>query len=336
MFVPLFIKKSRLPALPWLKAVCLATGLIASAAIATAATPASVPSSGVTASPAVATVVEAAKTTKLPIVKSTSVGGGNPANVLVQVPDGRMVAPDIARIVNRGELVVALVAMDTPPFFYVKNGELVGLEIDLAKDIAKDLKVNVRFDRTAKTFNEVVDIVSRQEADLGISKLSSTLTRAQKVHFTTPYLVLNHGFILNRVRFAEYARDRTLPVAIRQFKGSIGVIAKSAFTDYGKRYFPNAEVREFASWSDVLKAVEKGEVMAAYRDEFEVKRVLRSDPTASLTLRTVTFKDLDDPLAIAVGLTDPTLLAFVNLYLNQSNKKLTIDKVLNALEKTSP
>jgi ABC-type amino acid transport substrate-binding protein len=329
MFIPIFLKKAERHRFDWLKAACLAVSFSASCA-AVAANP-------------VPVVPVAAKTTTAPapVVLNAKVmlakpATNNPSTTLVPVQDGRMIAPDMARIVNRGELVVAMVATDTPPFFYVKDEELVGLEIDLAKDLAKELKVNVRFDRTAKTFNEVVDIVSRQEADLGISKLSSTLARAQKVHFSSPYLTLSHGFILNRVRFAEYARDRTLPVAIRQFKGSIGVIAKSAWTDYGKRYFPNAEVREYASWGEVLKAVEKGEVMAAYRDEFEVKRVLRADPTASLTLRTVTFKDLDDPLAIAVGLTDDTLLQFVNLYLNQSNKKLTIDKVLNALEKSKP
>lgn len=321
MLIPTFLQNARRPGFSWLKAACLALGLSASFAVtATNVAPASV-----TPKPATVPTVSTVKTTPL-----------KPVSTLVQVADGRMIAPDIARIVNRGELIVALVAMDTPPFFYVKNNELVGLEIDLAKDIAKELNVAVRFDRTAKSFNEVVDIVSRQEADLGISKLSSTLARAQKVHFSTPYLTLNHGFILNRVRFAEYARDRTLPVAIRQFKGSIGMIAKSSWTDYAKRYFPNAEIKEYASWAEVLKAVEKGEIMAAYRDEFEVKRVLRADPTASLTLRTVTFKDLDDALAIAVGLTDDALLDYVNLYLNQSNKKLTIDKVLNALEKSKP
>ena len=323
MLIPTLLQNARKPGFSWFKTACLAVGLSASFAVM-AANPA----------PTIPTPAPAPKTTVAPVVSAPKLLPAKTSSTLVQVPDGRMVAPDIGRIINRGELVVALVAMDTPPFFYVKNDELVGLEIDLAKDIAKELKVNVRFDRSAKSFNEVVDIVSRQEADLGISKLSSTLARAQKVHFSTPYLTLNHGFILNRVRFAEYARDRTLPVAIRQFKGTIGVIAKSAFADYGRRYFPNAEVKEFASWADVFKAVEKGEIMAAYRDEFEVKRVLRADPTASLTLRTVTFKDLDDALGIAVGLTDDTLLDYVNLYLGQSNKKLTIDKVLNALEKS--
>lgn len=256
-----------------------------------------------------------------------------PVSSLVKVADGRSLAPGIARIVNRGELVVAMLGVDTPPFFHVKNGELVGLEVDLAKAIAKELKVNVRFDRSARTFNEVVDVVARQEADLGISKLSRTLARAQMISFTEPYLRLNHALIINRVKFAEIARDRPLPNVVREFRGSVGVIAKSSFSDYASKNFPLAEMREFPSWGDVLKALQKGEVIAAYRDEFEIKRILKIDPTASLTLRTVTIKDLEDTLGIAVGIQDPTLLAYVNQFLSESNDKLTIDKVLKALDK---
>lgn len=268
-----------------------------------------------------------------PVVEAPAVPAAPvaPPSALVKVADGRLLAPDIARIVNRGELIVAMLGVDSPPFFYVKNNELVGLEVDLAKAIAKELKVTVRFDRSAQTFNEVVAVVARQEADLGISKLSRTLARAQTISFTDPYLRLNHAFILNRVKFAELARDRPLPTVIRGFKGSIGVIAKSSFADYAVKNFPNAEIREYPSWGEVLKALEKGQVMAAYRDEFEIKRLLKIDPTVSLTLRTVTFRDLEDSLGIAVGIQDPTLLAFVNQFLAEGTEKLTIDKVLKAV-----
>ncbi|MFI5447669.1 ABC transporter substrate-binding protein [Polaromonas sp. UC242_47] len=299
----------------WLKVAFLVLGLSGSAGLTLAAgTPAPAPSAAALA---------------LAEVSASVV----PASALIKVADGRQLAPGIARIVNRGELVVAMLGVDTPPFFYMRKGELVGLEVDLAKAIAKELKVNVRFDRSARTFNEVVDVVARQEADLGISKLSRTLARAQMISFTDPYLRLNHAFILNRVKFAELARDRPLPVVIRDFKGSIGVIAKSSFSDYASKNFPLSELREFPSWGDVLKALEKGQVMAAYRDEFEIKRILKSDPTASLTLRTVTFKDLEDTLGIAVGIQDPTLLAYVNQFLSEGTEKMTIDKVLKALDR---
>jgi polar amino acid transport system substrate-binding protein len=254
------------------------------------------------------------------------------ANPVASAPvvgaDGRLLAPDILKIVNRGELVVAMRGADTPPFFYMKDGNLVGLEVDLAKAIAKELKVPVRFDRTAASFNDVVDIVARGEADLGISKLSRTLARAQVISFSDPYLRLGHALILNRVRFADYARNTPLPAAIRKFKGSIGVIANSSFVDYAQRNFPLAEVRQFPTWDDVMKALESGQITAAYRDEFEVKRVLKLNPTASLTMRTVTLKDLEDTLGVAVGIQAPVLLAFVNQFLAQSSEKLTVDKVL--------
>ena len=257
----------------------------------------------------------------------------SPAPALVKVPDGRLLAPDIARIVTRGELVVAMLGVDTPPFFYEKKGELVGLEVDLAKAIGKELGVNVRFNRTPKTFNAVVDTIARGEADIAISKLSRTLARAQVISFSQPYLSLNHALILNRVKFAQFARDRALPDVIRGFGGSVGVIAKSSFADYAKRNFPNAKIVEYPGWGDVLKALDKGDVIGAYRDEFEVKRILKTDPTASLVLRTVTFKDLEDTLGIAVGIGDPVLLAFINEFLSQRADKLTINKVLGALEK---
>ncbi|WP_295853109.1 ABC transporter substrate-binding protein [uncultured Xylophilus sp.] len=256
-----------------------------------------------------------------------------PTSKLVQVADGRLLAPDIARIVNQGELVVAMLDINTPPFFYEKNGEWVGLEVDLAKALADELGVKVRFNRSAKTFNGVVDLIARGEADVAVSKLSRTLARTQVISFSNTYLTLNHSLMLNRVKFAQVTRDRPLSDVVRSFDGSIGVIAKSSFAYYAKRNFPRAKITEYPSWDEVLRALYKGDVIGAYRDEFEVKRILKVDPTASLLLRTVTFKDLEDTLGIGVSITDPTLLAFVNEFLAQRSEKLNITKVLQALER---
>jgi ABC-type amino acid transport substrate-binding protein len=239
---------------------------------------------------------------------------------------------DIDRIKQRGELVIAMLGTDTPPFFYEKNGKLVGLEVDLAKSIAQALNVEVRFNREAKSFNEVVELVAQQRADLGISKLSRTLTRAQMVHFSQPYLTLNHSLMINRVAFARLSSNMRFEDAIRQYSGSLGVISRSSFADFAKINFPKAKVTEYPNWKEVLKGVSTGEVMAAYRDEFEVKRIFKEAPSAALTLRTVTLKDLEDTLGIAVGVNAPTLLAFVNQLLSQQRDKLDIQKVLNALE----
>ncbi len=254
-------------------------------------------------------------------------------SVLVRMPDGRMLAPDIARIINRGELVVAMLKVDTPPFFFDNKGEWQGLEVDLANAIAKELKIKLRILRDAPTFNAVVDQLARGEADLAISKLSRTLARAQTIAFSNPYLTLNHALILNRVTFAQLSKGRPLPEVIRHFTGSIGVIANSSFADYARKNFPKAKVQEFPSWSDVLTALNKGDIVAAYRDEFEIKRLLLADPTISLVMRTVTLKDMEDTLGIGVGISDTALLAFVNQFLFERAEKLDINKVLKALDR---
>ncbi|EXJ14832.1 ABC transporter substrate-binding protein [Imhoffiella purpurea] len=241
-------------------------------------------------------------------------------------------APDIARIVDRGELIVAMADMNTPPFFYRQGDDLAGLEVDMARELARELRVGIRFDRSAKTFNDVIDVVAGGKADLGISKLSRTLSRAGKVRFSDPYLRLHHALAFNRLALARMAMDTPIPSIVRNFRGSLGVIADSSFADFAKRHFPQASIRTYSSWPEVVAAVRSGEVVGAYRDEFEIKRLITSNPTIALTLRTVTLTDLEDTLGIAVGADSPVLLDLVNLFLAQRQEKLTIDKVLDAVK----
>ena len=299
----------------------VAQGTLTSPAPAVVATPAGTPP----APPAAAAfAIEPAAPATPPVL----------VNGLVRVPDGRLLAPDIARIVTRGELVVAMLKVDTPPFFFFDDGgQWTGLEVGLAQSLAKELGVKLRFNREAGTFNAVVDLLANGQADLAISKLSRTLARSQTIAFSDAYLTLNHSLILNRVKFAQLAHGRPLPEVIRNFNGGIGVIAKSSFADYARTNFPHAKVQEYPTWNDVLVAVHKGEIVSAYRDEFEVKRVLKADPTVSLVLRTVTLKDLEDTLGIGVAVTDTTLLAYVNQFLAQRAEKLDIQKVLQALDR---
>ncbi len=240
-------------------------------------------------------------------------------------------AADIARIVQRNELVVAMLATDTPPFFYQRDQALRGIDVDIAREIAAALGVPVRFDRRAASFNAVVEMVMRGEADLGVSKISRTLARAKSVLFSDPYLTLHHALILNRLEFAKLARDRTPEQTLQNFSGSLGVIAKSSFHDFALSNFPKASVRQYPSWDAVVAAVARGEVVGGYRDEFEVKRLVTERPELALQLRTVTLKDRDDTIGVVLNSDAPTLRAFVNLYLAMRKQQLQIGDVLKAL-----
>ena len=222
---------------------------------------------------------------------------------------------DLAGVLARKELRVALPAYDVPPFFYVRDGVLQGMDVELAQNLAGELGVRPVFDRRAKTFNAVVDVIAAHEADVAICKLSRTLLRARVVQFSRPYLVLKHALVVNRVRFAEIARGRDAADVIRDLKAPIGVMGGTAYVDFAHRYFPGATLNEFSSWDELIAALRAGRIVAGYRDEVEIKKLIRDDPSVSLTLRTVTLNDLVDTIGMALPLSSPHFAAFLDMYI---------------------
>ncbi len=240
-----------------------------------------------------------------------------------------LLAPELRQIVARGELRVAMPSFDSPPFFYQEQGSLKGLDVDIAEGLARVLQVPVRFVRQAASFNGVVEQVARREVDLAACKMSRTLARARQVRFSEPYFISRHALLLNRVVFARQARGRELAQVVRQFDGSLGVIRDSAFADLAAQNFPRARLVHYDSWEAVLAALERGEVVAAYRDELEMRRLFQRDPSLSLNLRLVALTDTEDAQALVLPPDAEQFLALVNLYLLQQRLRFSIEQVLH-------
>ncbi|WRH65278.1 MAG: transporter substrate-binding domain-containing protein [Planktothrix sp. GU0601_MAG3] len=238
-------------------------------------------------------------------------------------------SPDLQTIVDRNQLIVAIIGVDIPPFF-VENqqGNLTGSDIKIAQDLATALGVSLKIDRTAKTFNDVVDIINSRKADLGVSKLSQTLTRAKMVSFSRPYLTLRHGLLINRLQLAKASKGKDTVDFLKNFEGKIGVIKGSSYVGFTKDKFPQAKIVEFTTWEDVIKAAINGDVLAAYRDELEVKKILLNQPNIALNFKTVALSDSYDPIAIALPWSSGHLLQFVNLYLDLNKINYTVDSLI--------
>lgn len=242
--------------------------------------------------------------------------------------------PDMKRILERGELVVAMTQKDMPPFYFVdKDQQMAGVDVELAKKMAKELGVKLRFNRTAKTFNGVVEKVFHREADIAISKLSRTLTRAKKVRFSKPYVVFRQGLLINRLKLAREISDVnevTVTRFLKNCKRKVGVIKSSSFAEYAKKLFPKAKVEEYSTWEpEIINAVLAGDVLLAYRDEMEIKKVIRGYADAALKLKTVVLKDKTDEIAMAINWKDTHFLAWVNIFLENQHLELTAERILD-------
>jgi ABC-type amino acid transport substrate-binding protein len=235
---------------------------------------------------------------------------------------------DVQRIMDTKKIVIGMGKFDSPPFFSSSGSSLVGHEVEFARQLANALGVELEVRRDAETFNEVVDSVDRKEVDLAISKISITYPRAMRFRFSDPYLVLRHGLAFNRIELAKFLNGRDPVSTLRSWDGEIGVIEKSSFAGFAQNKFPQAKVREMSSWPELVNALIKGEVLCAYRDELEIKRLTRVRPESSLALRTVILTDTRDSLGMVLNRDSAQLQQIANIFVSNQLTKPTVDGLL--------
>lgn len=247
---------------------------------------------------------------------------------MAQIPNSTSpLPPDIAAIKKANVLVVAMTKRDVPPFFSGEGDGIKGLDVDIARRIGTLLGVPVHFRRDAESFAEVVEQVRDGRADIAVSKLSVTGPRLQSVRFSTPYLKLRQSLIVNRLWLSQNAGGKPVHEVLRNFNGSLGFIRNSSYDTYARTNFPKAQFVPQDNWTTIIEDVMAGKVSAAYRDEFETKKISVEKPEAAITTKTITISDSVDNLAVAVNYKSLHLLSVVdyvirNEYNNVDTKKL--------------
>lgn len=256
-------------------------------------------------------------------------------------PSLQGLAPDFERIFKNGRLVVALYAQDRPPFFQEGfSGELEGFDVDFSRDLAARMGVKVEFLREAKSFDAVIHLVETQRADLAISKLSSTLSRAMRVRFSAPYLFLKQTLLIHRKQAAKLHQRSNESSYLDHRQAKIGTLEKTAYEAYLKQLFPRAQHILYKDKKDLFQEVLKGNITAIMIDNSEVDNFIGKEPKAALYLQVSILKN-KDPLAIALHWQDSLLHQWVNFYIQEIIREGTMKKLQqkyfsNLAEKVKP
>lgn len=233
------------------------------------------------------------------------------------------------QLITPNRLVVAVVNLNRYPFFYLNaRGELVGSDIDLARSIASELGAEVTFNRSATTFDGVVSLVAKGEADVGISKLSITLARASQVRFTQPYIELAQGLLLNRVELTATGGGRNTDVisVLNQPQRRLGAVKGTSYVGFGHTLFPEAELVEFLDKEALFQAVLDGAVTGVLYDENEIKQYIFEKPDRLINLKVEMLPGHTDPIAIAVR--DSQLQYWLDTYLSLKRVKFAVNDLL--------
>ena len=126
---------------------------------------------------------------------------------------------DQAYIENNGEMIIGYTLF--APIAYEENGELIGFDIDLAKAVAADLGINVKFQLINWDTKEVE--LNAKNIDLIWNGMTLTEDRKTSMECSIPYLNNRQVAVIRKADAAKYTTKESMASAkFTAEKGSAG------------------------------------------------------------------------------------------------------------------
>jgi len=174
---------------------------------------------------------------------------------------GNVMAEDsLAQIKGKGKMVVGLDDSFPPMGFRDQSGEIVGFDVDLAKEAAKRLGVEVEF--KAVDWDGVILSLKNGMIDVIWNGLTITPEREESIDFSQPYLENSQSIVVEADSNINTKEDLAGKVVGVQ----LGSSAVSAVESEPEVLAAFEELRKFSNNSEALMDLQTGRVQAVVLD----------------------------------------------------------------------
>jgi polar amino acid transport system substrate-binding protein len=164
------------------------------------------------------------------------------------------------KILNKGELVVATTGTQPPLTVADKDGNIIGYDADIAKLIAMNLGVEVKF--VTMPFAELLPALTAGKVDMVLSSMTMTLDRNRKVAFIGPYYISGKG-ILTKTQSIE-ALSQAEGMNNPEFK--VAALNNSTSLAFVKQAAPKAQLVPTKSYDEAIDMLLQDKVTAVVAD----------------------------------------------------------------------
>ncbi|HDJ5545562.1 TPA: ABC transporter substrate-binding protein/permease [Staphylococcus aureus] len=209
------------------------------------------------------------------------------------------------KIKERGELRVGLSADYAPmEFEHTVNGktEYAGVDIDLAKKIAKDNNLKLKI--VNMSFDSLLGALKTGKIDIIISGMTSTPERKKQVDFSDSYMMTKNIMLVKKDKVNEY-KD------IKDFNNKkVGAQKGTEQEKIAQTEIENASITSLSRLPDVILALKSGKVEGAVVEKPVAEAYLKQNP--KLGISNVKFNEEEKDTVIAVPKDSPKLLSQIN------------------------
>jgi polar amino acid transport system substrate-binding protein len=246
---------------------------------------------------------------------------------VVSVPSANAATGTLQDILSRGKLIVGTGSGNPPFHFLDTSGKLVGMDIDIAKAIAKGLfndETKVEFVQQASD-SRIPNVVSGK-VDITCQFMTVTATRAQQVAFTNPYYREGVGLLMKKGgKYKDFAALRKAGSAAK-----ISILQNVTADAYVAAALPKAKVLQYAETALIYTALDAGRVDAAASDQSAIAWLVANNPTKYVDSG---YGWMPQTYSCAVKQGDQVWLNFVNQVLNEAMSGVDFDAYAASFKK---
>lgn len=184
------------------------------------------------------------------------IGGFIYYRFLIPAGKEKVLDPKMREIMTRGKILVGTEAVYEPMEYLDEAGNFIGFDIDLAKEIAKDLGVEAEFKNIP--WAEIFDSVMEERVDMIISAITITPERLEVLSFSDPYF--NAGQVI--------VVQKDSPIKGREdLQGKIlGVQEGTTSEEEAKKLTDPSLVKSYTDYGQVKEALSRAEIEAIIID----------------------------------------------------------------------
>ena len=229
-------------------------------------------------------------------------------------------AGDIKLIAN-GKLTIAT-SPDYPPFENLENGQYVGLDIEIAKAVAKELGLEPEF-KTLQFDAIIPAIAAGGQADIGISGFSVDPERAKEIDFSSSYYIDDQAVaVMNSSAITDANADAELN------KEGVIIAVQSGTTGeaYVQENYPKATAQAYGNSTDAFAAMQSGQANAVCTNKAVVEAMLADAYKDAKVVKSIAT---GEEYAIVVSKDNTALTAAINDALAKLKADGTIEKLTN-------
>jgi polar amino acid transport system substrate-binding protein len=222
------------------------------------------------------------------------------------------ISPVLDQIQEKKELVVGTAASMPPLNMTTKDGQIIGMEVDLARFFAAGMEVKL----TVKPmyFNELLPALEAGQVDMVLSGMTMTPGRNLKVAFVGPYFGSGKSILAKMAKVGsidEIAKMNNPDKVLVALKGSTSQM-------FVEKVIPNAKLVLADDYEQAVTMVQNDTAIAMVADYPICMVTVYRYPDAKLgTLeKPISY----EPIGVALPPNDPLLVNWVQNFLNTLEK----------------